>query len=653
MKFYFKCLAGMLLFFAFAKAYSFQFPEIVSNSLQTQGIDACLAKAKILPNLPAKNALVDQSNYDLKAVRLSLTVDPDIAVLRGEVKLTFTAMRDLTTIYLDFANGMNVRNITSDSGNVTMSHIPNDLLQIDFDTTILVGETRMISVLYDGDPVGTGFGSYAREQHNGIGIIWTLSEPYGAKSWWPTKQDLNDKIDKTSFEITVPEGYEAVANGLKGATTLAGGSKTVTWEHNYPIPAYLIAFAVTNYQTYTQVFEGSRSSFPIDNYFYPENFETAKQSVQLTLPMMRYFENTFGPYPFDQEKYGHAQFGWGGGMEHTTISFMGSFSQNLIAHELAHQWFGNLVTCGSWQDIWLNESFATYATGKSVEVIDGASAFKNWRETTVNSITSQDGGSVYVPAADTLSVSRVFNGRLSYRKGAMVLHMLEQRLGTEIFNQALQNYLQDPQLKFAYAKTEDFIRIVEQTSGVDLQEFFADWIYGEGHPSYQLRFKPEDNGQVKITVNQTTSHPSVSFFEGNVPLQLQGDGQMMKIVLDVAQNGQEFTVEVPFRVSDIIIDPETHIISKQNTATLDSEISAAAPRMRLYPNPTRGGFNIQSDQPLESVQLWDLQGRLIIDFELSPIVAGASFFELQRPSGIYFVTVKTVSGIFHKQLVVR
>ncbi len=235
----------------------------------------------------------------------------------------------------------------------------------------------------------------------------------------------------------------------------------------------------------------------------------------------------------------------------------------------------------------------------------------------------------------------------------MVLHMLEQRLGAATFNQALQNYLEDPQLKFAYAKTEDLIRIVEQTSGADLQEFFADWIYGEGHPSYQLTFKHQETGQVKIMVNQTTSHPSVSFFEGNVPLRLKGEGQTMDVVLDVTENGQEFVMEVPFRVSDIIIDPDTHIISKQNTATLGMENVEYTQRIRLYPNPTSEGFYIQCDQPLESVQLRDLQGRLIQDFQIPPSITSAPFFKLGQTSGIYFVIVKTALGTIHNQLVVR
>ena len=416
---------------------------------------------------------------------------------------------------------------------------PDDLLLIEFAQEISSGEEITVDIAYYGDPVGTGFGSYARTQQNGMGIIWTLSEPYGAKSWWPTKQDLNDKIDETIVSITVPENLTAVSNGLLVDSISSMGTKTMVWEHKYPIPAYLIAFAVTNYTKYSQEFEGTRRTFPIDNYIFPANIDAAVNALEKTVPIMELFEGSFGPYPFDQEKYGHAQFGWGGGMEHTTISFMGNFSQNLIAHELAHQWFGNTVTCGSWQDIWLNESFATYATGIAVEAINGSGAFKDWRAATVNSVVSVDGGSVYVPAADTLSVSRVFNGRLSYRKGSMVLHMLKKKMGQTAFQNTLQEYLNDPALKLSYAQTQDFIDIANKHSEEDLKEFFEDWIYGQGYPSYQVSYSHVDSHKTLIRVSQTTSHPSVAFFEGLLPLRIEGDNGLFKDVdLDVSRNGK-------------------------------------------------------------------------------------------------------------------
>jgi len=182
---------------------------------------------------------------------------------------------------------------------------------------------------------------------------------------------------------------------------------------------------------------------------------------------MNLYTTLFEEYPFANEKYGHAQFGWGGGMEHTTVSFMGSFGRNLIAHELAHQWFGNKITCGSWKDIWLNEGFATYLSGLTIENLDGNSAFITWKQQRINSITSQPNGAVYLTDSDTTSVNRIFNGRLSYDKGSMVLHMLRKKLGDADFFQGLKNYLADANHAYGYAKTEDFIAIMETTSGQD------------------------------------------------------------------------------------------------------------------------------------------------------------------------------------------
>ena len=172
-------------------------------------------------------------------------------------------------------------------------------------------------------------------------------------------------------------------------------------------------------------------------------------------------------------------------MEHTTISFMGNFSSSLIAHELAHQWFGNKITCGSWKDIWLNEGFATYLSGLVVENFEAENSFTSWKQSRINSITAQPSGSVYISNNDT-TVARVFSSRLSYSKGAMVLHMLRKKLGDEPFFQSLRDYLSDEDLSYSYAKTDDLKSTIEESTEEDVTEFFGDWIYGEGYPSYQI-----------------------------------------------------------------------------------------------------------------------------------------------------------------------
>src|SRR5690606_28472419 len=165
----------------------------------------------------------------------------------------------------------------------------------------------------------SGFGSFVQSEHEGIPVVWTLSEPYGAKDWWPCKQDLQDKADSIDIRITTPSAYRVASNGLLiEEADIAGGLKRFHWRHRYPIAHYLIAFAVTNYEVYHTQIEMANDTVPMETWAYPENaFEMQLNAgdIQQQMPL---FSDLFGLYPFAHEKYGHCQFGWGGGMEHQT-----------------------------------------------------------------------------------------------------------------------------------------------------------------------------------------------------------------------------------------------------------------------------------------------------------------------------------------------
>lgn len=193
-------------------------------------------------------------------------------------------------------------------------------------------------------------------------VLWTLSEPYGARDWWPTKQTLNDKIDSCDIFVTTPSGYKVGSNGILLNVVQDGNNVIHHWKHIHAEPAYLIAIAVADYSEYIDwVPLDSGDSLMVLEYVYPCNLLSAQLQTTDIIPTMQFFIELFGDFPF--EKYGHAQFGWGGGMEHSSMTFVGGFNHGLLAHELAHQWFGDKITCGSWQDIWLNEGFATYLEG--------------------------------------------------------------------------------------------------------------------------------------------------------------------------------------------------------------------------------------------------------------------------------------------------
>ncbi|PKP18442.1 MAG: peptidase M1, partial [Bacteroidetes bacterium HGW-Bacteroidetes-23] len=390
------------------------------------------------------------------------------------------------------------------------------------------------------------------------------------------------------------------------------------------------------------------NEFPIVNYIYPENLNSAQNSLAVTLPIMDLFEELFETYPYANEKYGHAQFSWGGGMEHTTVSFMGSFGRSLIAHELGHQWFGNKVTCGTWRDIWLNEGFATYLSGLVVENLDGPDNFVSWKNGVINNITSANNGAVYLTENEALNVNRIFSSRLSYNKGAMVVHMLRWKIGDQNFFQGLKNYLADPLLAFGYAVTDDLQMHLEATSGMDLTEFFEDWVYGQGHPTYTVSVSNIGNNQAAVTINQIQSHWNVNFFEMPVEIRLYGSGnQVFDVVLEHTANGQQFIVNVPFVITDVDFDPNRHIISRNNNAILGINSIDLAAVIQLYPNPASTELIIQIPETInfEKAIIFNHLGQQIKETNNSNIDVSA------LSSGIYYISLLTSEGTFHKKFI--
>lgn len=588
------------------------------------------------------------ANYDVVYQRLDVTVNPAVHFIAGSVITHYIPKEAINTITFDLTNQLTVTSVTRNGNDLAFVQNNDDELVITLPATQPEGIQQALTITYSGPPA-TGEDAFVTSTHNGTPVLWTLSQPYGAKDWWPCKQDLNDKIESIDVYITAPSQYVSVSNGIEvGQTVNGNGTKTTHFAHSYPIPAYLVAIAVTNYSVFTQQAGTAPNTFPIVNYVYPESLATAQAQLTSTIPIMNLFEQLFGTYPFHQEKYGHAEWGVGGGMEHTTVSFMGHFGQNLIAHELGHQWFGNKVTCGSWKDIWLNEGFATYLPGLVVEHYEGNDNFRDWKANTIANITTFPDGSVYLSDADTTNVNRIFSSRLSYNKGAMVLHMLRKRIGDENFFQGVRNYLNDPDLAYGYAKTHDLQAHLEAASGQNLTEFFLDWVYRQGYPIYGITAKNWGGGNVKITIQQAPTHSSVSFFEMNVPVRLFGaGGQSHDVLLDNTFAGQEFIVPVPFTVTGVQFNPENDIVSAFSTALLDTEEFDPLSGV-LYPNPASGVLQVQLPQGvvLEKAVLYNSLGQKVMESNAETVwnVSGLS-------AGVHFITLTTDKGSAHLKFI--
>jgi aminopeptidase N len=597
---------------------------------------------------------LNTGNYDLKYHRLELTVDPNVAFISGDITSYFEAKENLNEITFELSNNMLVSQVMQRGNSLSFIQNSDDEVVITFSQVQNLGVLDSLTIRYSGNPISSGFGSFEQTTHNGDPIIWTLSEPYGAKGWWPCKQDLNDKIDMIDVFITTPqfnasnEEYMAVSNGLELSQVVNGSLKTTHFKHEHPIPAYLIAMAVTNYEIYTNEVANNGNPFDVVNYVYPEDLASWQASTGVTVDIINLYADLFEEYPYANEKYGHAQFGWGGGMEHTTVSFMGGNSRGLIAHELAHQWFGDKITCGSWKDIWLNEGFATYLSALVIEDLDGDSAFKSWRSGQISNITSSPDGAVYIPDSDTTNVGRIFSSRLSYNKPSMVLHMLRKKLGDANFYQGMQDYLGDSNFAFGYAKTPDFIAKMEDASGEDLTDFFEDWIYNEGYPSYMVSWSQNAAFQVSIALNQTQSHGSVSYFEAQVPLRFFGtNSEELDIVLDNTMNGENFLVDATFPVALVVFDPDKQLISKNNSVVLGGNDAKLTTEFFVFPNPVLSELQIKkpNDVTIYSIDIVDVIGRTI----MTPNVQETIRIE-QLASGLHFIRFETSAGMINRTI---
>lgn len=647
------CLVCFLLVLLFPFAAFSQTGESLEEIIHAE-------RAAYLAHMSQRMAQKTQSigdDYDVSYHRLELKVDPAVFYIQGKVTTYLTPIAPpLAEVSFDLSQDLRVDSVHYHGQSVPFQQEPGeDILRITPPISLLALDS--VAIFYQGVPPGGGLGSFAAESHQGSSILWTLSEPYGARDWWPCKQTLNDKADKVDLWVTVPDSFSVASNGLLLAKiALPDSQQTIFhWQHNHPIPAYLVAIAVANYITYSDWAILDGDSLQIDNYAYPESETMARSGTAALVPIFEGYDSLLGPYPFKDEKYGHAQFGWGGGMEHTTMSFIGGYGEDLLAHELAHQWFGNKVTCGSWRDIWLNEGFATYLTGLRHQITEDSLAWETWKRTSVNTVVAASDGSVYVD--DTTDIWRIFNSRLSYVKGSLVLHMLNWQVGSDAFFQGLRNYLDDPDLSYKYATTPDLQAHLEATSGQDLDEFFADWVYGQGHPSYVVEWRQEEEeSEVMVTLFQTTSDASVNFFEMPVPILFSGQGQDSLVVFDHDSSGQVFTISLPFQVELVRFDPEVQLISDDNEVWNLSGPQVPRGQLRVFPNPAEDILYFKSGDAsltLSRVDLIDPLGRRPMYSINQPIQLEFALDVSKWQRGFYILRLSTNKGKYYEKLWLR
>jgi len=403
-----------------------------------------------------------------------------------------------------------------------------------------------------------------------IPVTWTLSEPFNARSWFPCKQYLPDKADSVYVFVTVPEHLKAGAPGVLSATTpMSGGKMRYEWKSRYPTAFYLISFSVADYQDYT-VFAhptGIEKPVPVQNLIYNrEGFlEKNKAIIDTTAALIELYSELFIPYPFAAEKYGHCVAPMGGGMEHQTMTTISDFNFLLVAHELAHQWFGNLVTCASFQDVWINEGFASYAEYIALERLASRERALAWLREAHSIASWSQNGSVFVPTESATNNWRIFNHSLSYKKGALLVHHIRKMINDDQkFFDLLREYLL--QFSFSVATGMDFKQFLQEQTGIDFTLFFDQWYFGEGFPIFDLSWK-KTNEYVEILVEHTGSSSATPLFMIDLEVKIAKTNGDTLLQLPIRSQRVFFKIKTNEEPKGIEIDPGYYVLKQvQNSA---------------------------------------------------------------------------------------
>lgn len=613
------------------------------------------------------DASIDVTYYGLD---LRLTLSPNRLYGAATVTLKST-ITNLSGFFLDLnsttaasGEGLRVDSVKAGSQKLVFQHAQNRLI-ITPAQPLAIGQALTLTVFYQGVPNGSTQSSFKFDKHESTTdpVIWSLSEPYGASDWFPCRDTPADKADSSSVRITAPAQLISVSNGrLINTTTNADGTRTYLWRNSYPIANYLISIAVSNYVQYDTPFTYGNQTMPVTHYIYPETLPQVQANLALTPSMIELFTNRFGPYPFLREKYGHAQFAQAnGGMEHQTITSMGASSLNpsVIAHELAHQWFGDKITCRDWQNIWLNEGFASYAQAVYAESANPATGYQQSMTSFINSARNAR-GSIYVQ--DISSVSNIFSGSRTYAKGATVLHMLRGIVGDSTFFRILRTYTATPTVAYKTAVTEDFQAVAQQVSGRTLEYFFKEWIYGEGYPTYKATASPGQSATtitVRLEQRNTISTNPASF---TMPVQIRVQSAAGDTTVTVVNDRADQTFTLPARglVTGVVIDPNNWILKTVEAPTIITALTEpSVGGLRIYPNPTAEtltvDFAVSAAGPV-TVSLTNQLGQRVRTTSEPNLSSGNYTRSLSLrglSAGRYVATVETPDGLQSRIVLVR
>ncbi len=590
-----------------------------------------------------QSALMDK--YDVKFYKLDLNVERTSVFVEGNVTILAKVIAiQLDTFVFELKDYCIIDSIKINNQLKPFSRIGDEVFV--GINPLLMGSSISAQIYYNGLPPNTG------DFFNGISckisptwgnqITYTLSEPFAAKEWFPVKQSLTDKADSAYIYVTTANDNVVGSNGLLTAVVPLPGNKfRYEWKTRYPIDYYLISLAVGKYVDYSIYAHptGLQDSVLIQNFIYdnPLTLPYFKTEIDRTPGFIELYSDLFGLYPFYKEKYGHCLVPLGGGMEHQTITTLGDFNFNLTSHELTHQWWGDNVTCATWSDIWINEGFASYGEYLAKEYLWSYAQAQNHMMDYHTNVMSIPDGSVYIPPFQAIDENRIFDGRLSYKKGAAIIHNLRFEIGNDsIFFQVLKT----AQIRFRDSTMTgmDFKAVAEEFSGKDFTDFFDQWYFGEGFPTLDVTYG-QQNDTLVLNIHQSTSTTVTPLFKMMMEYKIQWASGDTIIMLYHSAMNETFKIPMSKTITGIVMDPNNWVVN--GNGSINEIIENQSVNFMMYPNPCNDFLEIYlKDAKMSNffLSVFDITGKFILTEKLF-LKDKFTIKTDQLEKGIYFIQI--------------
>jgi len=506
-----------------------------------------------------KSFAVDSlSEIDILHYDMFFNLHPEEKMFDASVKIKgVLKQKNLDSIDFNFYDNFDIESVKLNGKDAGYTN-KNNLISIDLDNSAI--DTFLIKINYKGTPLRAGFVGFSFGEINGISLVYNLSEPNYASTWFPCNDIPSDKA-LLDIRIENDSSNVSVSNGVLVGVENENARRTYHWKTVYPISTYLIAIYSSKYTHFSDSYVSldGKDTMSIDYYVLPGDLESAKRDFNQHPDMIRFFADIFGEYPFIKEKYGIAEFLWQlGAMEHQTITGVATnmvggrnFFLDVYVHELAHHWWGDAVGPKSWKDIWLNEGFATYSEALFTEFRSGKSAL---RSSMIEKKKPNFRGSLENPG------SYLFSSTV-YDKGAWVLHMLRWELGDKLFFKILREYY--AKYKYSNASTKDFKDVCESLSGKDLSKFFDQWITGVGDIELKYNWKSEMKSAGHYNTTIDLFQDQLEYNEYHFPLEIAlkfDDGKEEIHRIQVDDKSAEVTLKSNKKPIDIILDPNDWLL---------------------------------------------------------------------------------------------